>query len=241
MNAKKTQNDSYLKIQLDIAWSGFGFLKSHMEMKPMLSEEGRPLVLIRHEPEPNKFSSDKTISLVDRDSLLPVQTNTVVVEGKQAGRESLYFDRAKMKAQFEVFDNETGDVSMTEIDIIERDFCPLSAFHYIMKTINEDNDELTVEGVTGVRRFALYGRLIGADRTSVPLGEFDTFKIQCSFDYTQPSTEKSGAQMGMLLGGNRDFTLWVSADDRKLPVQIRYKMLLGSMWVKASRLTCAME
>ena len=190
-----------MKIQLDIAWSGFGFLKSNVEMKSMLSEEGRPLVMLRHEPKPNKVSNDKTISLIDRDSLLPVQTKTVVMDGKQTGRESLYFDRAKKKARFEVFDNETGDVSMTEIDIIERDFCPLSAFHYIMKSIDEDNDELTVEGVTGVRRFALHGRLIGADRTSVPLGEFDTFKIQCSLDYTQPSTEKSGSGVDMLLGG----------------------------------------
>jgi len=176
-------------------------------------------------------------SLIDSESLLPRTMETIIKGNNGDQTERIVFDRQAGTAKFiKPGNGEDAPPVEQRIKISSKSMDPLSAFYYMRKRLSPENPLLHVEGITGPRRFIMEGRLVSRETVKVPAGVFVSYRLECRLDsWVRPGNGELSTSTKKKVKNN-PFTLWVSADDNRFPVQIRYRLPLGSLWVRAASL-----
>jgi Protein of unknown function (DUF3108) len=81
-------------------------------------------------------------------------------------------------------------------------------------------DSLCFDAFSGTTRYVFKLDVVRRERISTPLGEFDAFRISPSVQYLSN---------GKISDKVHDTTLWVSADERRLPLRVEAAVFIGSV------------
>ena len=105
------------------------------------------------------------------------------------------------------------------IEIPYGTFDPVSAF-YKMRAIDFETDQNLSFFVTdGKKSFSQKGKVVNKEKITLPSGTFDTYVLIPQINHFSGVFKKSK---------NPSVKLWVTADDKKIPVRIKVKVFIGS-------------
>jgi len=221
------------RIQFSVKWSFIPLLKTHMETYRLGGGKDPIVYRLIHQAASNAFWNDRMASIIDSQSLLPYRVETILRDGKKLSKQSIIFERDLGKALFSFQERRSGRRIVDTLDITEESMDPLSAFYYLRKRLSLSDPFSELRGITGSRRFLLRGRLVGEENIEVPAGNFKTYRLECNLEYWPQSSKGSPNDIKVEKKENNPFTLWVSQDHHRFPVQIRYHLPFGSLWVRA--------
>ncbi|MBW2030168.1 MAG: DUF3108 domain-containing protein [Deltaproteobacteria bacterium] len=223
------------RIEFDVKWSFIPLVTTYMETFQFKDSEGSVFYLLTHQAASNTFWNDRMESLVDPDTLLPEQMETIIKDKKGKRKERIIFQRPLGKAMYIKQDKEKGTETIDSIAISSRSMDPLSAFYYMRKRLSLESPFLELQGITGTRRFLMSGRVVGEDEIKVSAGRFRTFRFECTLKFWKNDSKEGRNERSEDAKANA-FTLWVTRDDNRFPVKIRYGLALGSLNVVAKSL-----
>jgi len=230
------QSPAHLKerITFSVKWSFVPLIDTYMETFFVPNQENGPaFYLLTHQAAMNSFWNDRMESLIDSKSLLPWKMETIIKRDEGDQTESIVFDRQAGTARFLKPGKGEGAPVEERITISSKSMDPLSAFYYMRKRLSPENPSLNVEGITGPRRFKMQGMLVGSESVKVPAGSFVAYRLECRLDsWVRPGNGEQVTSRKSRVKNN-PFTLWVTADENRFPIQIRYRLPLGSLWVRA--------
>ncbi len=117
------------------------------------------------------------------------------------------FDLEKHKAQYSNFGGKRDP-----IDIPLQTLDPVSAF-YKMRTLDlKSNTTLSFPVTDGKKCFMQKGEVIRQEKITTPAGTFDTFLVAPEVNHFSGVFKKSK---------NPDLKVWITADEKQLPVRIK--------------------
>jgi hypothetical protein len=172
--------------------------------------QGRPTYKFEMSALSNDFLSkfflvrDTIVSWIDPKSFRSLRFEKHTVEGKRVKDELTEFDYEKGVARSE------GEV----IPLDDATLDTLSSVYYLRTLRLEDDKPIQVQVFSGQPR-PLLVELQGRETIRVPAGTFQTVRVE-------PKSAGTG-----LMGKN--LVLWLTDDGRKIPVQIRSKLKVGTL------------
>ncbi|PIE34860.1 hypothetical protein CSA56_06480 [candidate division KSB3 bacterium] len=126
----------------------------------------------------------------------------------------VYFDWEKQQAQY-----SSSNKLKEPISIRPGTFDPLSVLYYVRMNPLEENTNIIRSVTDGKKNIDGNLRVIKRETLKVPAGKFETYKVE-------PSTEGIG---GVFKKSKKaKLHLWLTADERRLPVKIKSKVAVGS-------------
>lgn len=98
-------------------------------------------------------------------------------------------------------------------------FDPLSAFYYVRSLPLEDRFSIQRPVTDGKKCILGRARVLRREMVTVPMGTFDTYLLEPEIEHVGGVFKKSkGARIH----------IWVTADERKIPVRLQSKVIIGS-------------
>ncbi|MFO7963374.1 MAG: DUF3108 domain-containing protein [Desulfobacterales bacterium] len=208
------------KLVFDIKWSIIPAGKAVLKVMPIKELDG---VLAYH----FVFTAETTgivdyiYKVRDRiDAYADLQMNRSLLYKKKqreggSKRDILVtFDWEANQARYSNYDKKRNP-----IPIAEGTFDPLSAF-YFTRLFDWENEKIVERPVTdGKKNIIGRARRVKRETIEVPAGRFDTFLYEPDIEHIGGVFEKSK---------NAKIELWVTADDRRIPVKLRSKVVVGS-------------
>lgn len=135
--------------------------------------------------------------------------------GKDKRQVIVNFDWEKKTATYSNFGGKRDP-----IQIPLETFDPVTAF-YKMRTLNFKTDQsLSFPVSDGKKCFIQKGEVIKKEKITLPSGIFDTYLLVIKVNHFSGVFKKSE---------NPTVKIWVTADDRKIPVRIMVKVFIGSI------------
>ena len=176
--------------------------------------EGKPAYKLEMSALSNEFLSkiflvrDYLASWVDPSSFRSLRFEKHTVEGKRVRDELIEFDYAQGVAR-----RENGKT----IEIDDRTFDSLSSVYYL-RTLDLDVGTPVEIDVVAKKRFFLRIEFQGRETVTTPAGVFRTIRV-----------EPKSAGEGGLISKGQNLVLWLTDDERKMPVQLRSKLKVGTL------------
>lgn len=147
---------------------------------------------------------DTVVSWIDPKSFRSLRFEKHTVEGKRARDELTEFD----------YENDYARYEGTPVPLEDATLDSLSSVYYL-RTLKLDTEKPIELKVFSGRSHALRVEIQGRETLAVPAGTFQTIRVE----------PKSTA--GGLMGKN--LVLWLTDDARKIPVQLRSKLKVGTL------------
>lgn len=146
-------------------------------------------------------------------------TRSLLYKKRQSGKDkkdiTVHFDWENNTAVYANFGSKRDPVGISL-----NTFDPLSAF-YNMRTLDFKIDQTLSFPVTdGKKVFTQKGRVIKKEKLTLRSGTYDTYQLDLMVNHFSGVFKKSE---------NPTVKVWVSADDRKIPVRIKVKVFIGSV------------
>ncbi len=178
--------------------------------------EGDSCFHVASTAESNDFFStffyvrDRVESFIDTRSLLPRRFEKHLLEGDYRKDEVVIFDRRNNLAVYD--DGRICEVLPGVQDV-------LSAFYDVRMRDLSPGDTIYLDCHTDHRNYALKTQVYRRERVEVPAGEFDCLVME-------PMLRTPG-----LFRHEGSLTIWVTDDARKIPVQMKSRLPIGSIAV----------
>src|SRR5262249_25949214 len=131
---------------------------------------------------------------------------------------TIQFDRPDSLVKMEKKDR-TGYIKHREF-IAADPFGPLSGAMMARTMQFQPGDRVVFDIFTGTQRYVLGFHVDGRERITVPAGTFDAFKVTADVVYLSDGDARSKV---------RETYVWVSADDRPLPLRIAVSAWIGTL------------
>ena len=185
-----------------------------MEVAGQRRVAGRSCLDIRTEAKSNTFFSkfykvwDRAQTFMDASSLLPVRYEKHQREGGYKRDVVVKFDRDDAFAQY-----ENGD----EILMHPHAQDELSAFYYLRTLPLEVGHDVLIDSHTDRKNYPLRVIVHARENVEVPAGTFDCFVVE-------PVIREGG-----IFTAKGTLTIWITADERRIPVKMRTKIVVGAV------------
>jgi hypothetical protein len=185
-----------------------------MEVGSVRRVAGRPCFDIRTEARSNSVFSkvykvwDRSQSHLDVETVLPVRYEKRQREGSYKKDVVIKFDRARNVATYP---------NGVQVKIHPHAQDELSAFYYMRTVPIEVGKDVLIESHTGQKNYPLKVIVHRRETIKVPAGTFDCWVIE-------PVIREEG-----IFAAKGKLTIWVTADDRRMPVLMRTKIAVGSI------------
>ncbi len=208
------------KLVFEIKWSIIPAGKAVLEVLPIEELDG---VLAYHFVMTVRTSNfvDHFYKVRDRiDAYADLQMNRSLLfkkkqrEGRSKKNILVTFDWEKKQARYSNFNKKRKPIS-----IKEGTFDPLSAFYFTRLFDWENGNEVARPVTDGKKNIIGKAHLVKRETIKVPAGTFDTYLLEPDIEHIGGVFEKSK---------NAKIELWVTADDRHIPVRLKSKVVVGS-------------
>ncbi len=153
--------------------------------------------------------------LDDPENFYPSNYRLQTLEGKHEKDREVRFYRAEGKAVY--IDHLKG--AKKKYKIPEQVHDPLSAFFKIKGMPLEVGKSVYINIFDSKKLWRVEVKVLKKERITVPAGTFDTVKIQ-------PMMKSEG-----IFDSKGNIYIWLSDDERRIPVKVRSKITIGSMTV----------
>ena len=208
------------KLTFELRWTIIPAGESTLEVLPMKTIGGINAYHFVLTAESNAFVDifykvrDKIDAFVNTDVTHSILYKKNQHEGNTRRNIVVTFDWLKKKAQYANFNEKKPP-----IDILPGSFDPLSAFYFIR--LVDFKGKSTIERPVTDGKECIIGRLSIIKRETIHLkiGTYDTYLIEPEIKHIGGVFEKSK---------NAKIQLWVTADERKIPIKIKSKVVVGS-------------
>ena len=209
------------KITLQVRWAFIIAGEATIELLPSANINGKDSFHFLFTAHTSKFADvfykvrDRIESYTDLNmthSLLYIESN----QGKSPKDIAIKFDWEKQEALY----SRTGESEKrAPISIMPGTFDPLSVFYAFRLYNLKEGDEITIPATDGKKM--LLGKLNIIKREMINVGgiSYDTFLV-----------EPELGELGGVFEKSKDAKLqiWVTADNRRIPVRIKSKLTVGS-------------
>lgn len=177
---------------------------------------GTEVLDIRTEANSNAFFSkihkvrDTAQTLFDPETLLPLRFEKHQREGSYKKDLTIKFDRRRSFARY-----ENDDQVMMQPGAQDE----LSAFYYLRTLPLEVGKDVFIDNHANRKNYPLKVMVHGRETVKVGAGEFDCYVIE-------PIVREGG-----IFQAKGTLTIWMTADERRIPVKMRTKIVVGSITV----------
>lgn len=138
-----------------------------------------------------------------------------IQSGKENKDVTVQFDWETKTATYSNFGKKRDPISISL-----KTLDPVSCFYKIRSLYFETDQVLSFPVTNGKKCFVQEGRVMAKEMISISAGTFDTYRIIPQVNHFSGVFKKSK---------NPKVTLWVTADDKKIPVRIKVKVFIGSI------------
>lgn len=204
----------WLKFSIDYGIVNAG--AATMEVYDVRKIVGRTCFDIRTKAWSNAFFSkfykvrDRAQTFVDTESLLPWRFEKHQREGTYRKDLLIKFDREQHFASY-----ENGD----EVVIHPHTQDELSAFYYLRTLPIEVGRDVYIDNHSNRKNYPLRVVVHGRETVQVEAGEFDCWVVE-------PLIREGG-----IFEAKGSMTIWITTDERRLPVKMRTKIAVGAITV----------
>jgi hypothetical protein len=173
---------------------------------------GRPTYKLELSAVSNEFLSklflvrDYLASWVDPRTLRSLRFEKHTVEGKRARDEATDFDYANGVARQDGKEIPLGDANLDSLSSV-----------FYLRTLPLDGQPVDLQVFSGNSPHELRVEVQGRERVQTPAGSFDTIRVE-------PRSTGQG-----LIGKGKNLLLWLTDDARKMPVQLKSKLKVGTL------------
>ena len=194
------------------SWGGITGGKLTITASKEIELDARPAVKIELSAISNSFVSkifvvrDLITSWIDAKTLQSLRFEKHTVEGKHVKDERIDFDHKQNVARREG----------VEIPFEPPVFDSLSSVYYLRTRPLAVGEPIELQMISGKKTYKLAVDVVGKEKVKTPAGQFDAWKVHPKM--------KEG-----LLRKEGDLWLWLTDDDRKIPVVIRSKLNFGTL------------
>ncbi len=202
------------KLVFDISYGPVTAGEGVLETIGTVDHEGRTCYHVESTANSNRFFSsiykvrDRIVTYIDVDDLGSAYFFKRLREGDYRKTVEITFDRAAGLARYD--DGSTMPVPARVQD-------ELSAFYFVRNLDLESGLNLTLAAHTSRRNYDMKVIVHGRETVEVPAGKFDCFVVE-------PVLEGEG-----LFKHEGRITLYITADERRLPVLMKTKVPVGSI------------
>lgn len=204
-------------LEFDIAYGIIKAGTATMAVLDTLTWEHRPVYLIRTTASSNAFFSslykvrDRVESLMDVDGLFSWRFEKHLREGRYRADRYEQFDQINQRVIYQKKDTIPAPLYVQDI---------LASFYYARTQPLEVGEHIDIDNFADGKVYPLRVLVHKKERIKVPAGEFDCIVVE-------PVLREEGLfkQTGKL-------TIWLTDDDRRMPVLMKSKILVGSIDVR---------
>ncbi len=154
---------------------------------------------------------DRIVSLMDVNDLTTLYFEKHLREGRFRSDQSVRFDHERGVAVYQ--DGEEVELESASYDV-------LAAFYRVRAMPLEPGAEFLLDSFDNRKRYSISVRVTGRERVTVPAGTFDCIVLEPAL--------KSGA----LFKHEGRLSVWITDDERRIPVLMRSRLSLGSVSVE---------
>jgi hypothetical protein len=211
-------------FQFSIDWSGLNGGNALMQVQNLQTVDGHRTWRIITKAESNSFVSkfykvrDRAESFVDAESLYTRRFEKHLREGSYKKDLSVRFDQANGKAIYQ--DGKTYDVPLQVHDV-------LSAFYYVRTRPLPDGAAIVIPTHDNEKSYDMVVNVLRRERVEVPAGKFDCVLVE-------PVLKSEG-----IFKAKGQMYVWLSDDERRIPVQVKSKVPIGSISVSLTEMRLA--
>ena len=213
-------------FQFSIDWSGLNGGNALMQVQNMQTVDGRRAWRIISKAESNSFVSkfykvrDRAETFIDADSLYTRKFEKHLREGSYRKDLSVRFDQEAGKA---IYDNGRS------FDVPRRVHDVLSAFYYVRTCPLPEGATVSIPTHDNEKSYDMVVRVVRRERIEVPAGKFDCVLVE-------PMLKSEG-----IFKSKGQMLVWLSDDERRIPVQVKSKVPIGSISVSLTDMRLAFE
>lgn len=213
-------------FQFSIDWSGLNGGNALMQVQNLQTVDGHRVWRIVTKAESNSFVSkfykvrDRAESCVDAESLFTRRFEKHLREGAYRKDLVVHFDQRAKKAVYE--DGKSLSVPEHVHDV-------LSAFYYVRTCPLPDGATVSIPTHDNEKSYEMVVRVLRRERVEVPAGKFDCVVVE-------PILKTEG-----IFKSKGEMFVWLSDDDRRIPVQVKSKVPIGSISVTLTDMRLAFE
>jgi len=210
------------KLTFELKWARVPAGQATLEVKPVKQVNGKDAYHFRLTARSNRFVDafykvrDRIDGYTDMDISRSVFYAKRQREGKTKKNVTVRFDWDSQTAQYREFIKGS---KKKPIALMPGAFDPLSVFYHMRKQSVQVGAVLQRPITDGKKCIVGKAKILRREKITVPAGEFDTFLIVPDIKHVGGVFKKSK---------NAKIELWVSADQRRLPVKIRSEVIVGS-------------
>jgi len=212
------------KLIYSIKWGFIPAGHSVLEILPGEIMNGEAVFHFQMKARTNAFV-DKLYMVRDQiDSYVSIVSNRTmhyqknVREGSTRRNISVLFDWRNQTVQYQNFDKVE-----LPITVPQQTFDPLSAFYYVRLFSPTNAKEIFASVTDGKKCVTGKVHYVKQESISVPFGTFDTWLIEPDIKDVGGVFEKSK---------NAKIQIWVTNDERRIPVLLRSKVIVGSFYAE---------
>jgi len=208
------------KLTFRLRWTIFNAGEAVLEVLPNETIDGREARHFVMRAKSNAFIDsfykvrERIDAYTDIDITRSILYKKKQIEGKANRDVVVTFDWKNFKAQYIMF----GDKS-PPITIAPGTFDPLAVFYYSRLLDWDVNREIRCPITDGEKFVIGRARIVKRETIKVSEKSYDTFLIEPDLQHIGGVFEKSK---------DAKIKLWVTADDRRIPVKIKSKVVVGS-------------
>lgn len=213
-------------FQFSIDWNGLNGGSSLMQVQNIQRLDGRRVYRIVTKTESNSFVSkfykvrDRAESYIDADSLFTRRFIKHLREGSYKKDTEIRFDQEAGKALYA--DGDTLSVPSRVHDV-------LSAFYYVRTVPLPDGATIVIPTHDNKKSYSMEVKVLKRERIEVPAGTFNCVLVE-------PLLRSEG-----VFRSSGSILVWLSDDERRIPVQVRSKVPIGSISVTLTDMRLAFE
>ena len=206
------------RLVFKISWMGIPAGTAVVEAKDAPYVQGKKMYGISAVTKSNQFIDafypvrDGIYSFLFADTLASHKFLVHQEEGTYRSDKEIIFDYAKRKATF----TKNGDVSVYDIPAFVTD--SLSAYYYFRTKEVTVGKSVTVDVFDDKQLWQVEIQILGKERIQTPAGTFNTILIKPILKFEGIFQRKG------------DVYFWITDDSRKMPVRMRSKIVIGSVY-----------
>lgn len=207
------------RLRFQLRWTVVPAGKAIMEVLPMKTIGGTPVYHFRLTAKSNAFVDifykvrDRIDAYASADMTHAVRYHHKQHEGQTRRDVKVEFDWEKEKARY------SNGKTNKKIDIIPGTFDPLSVFYYTRMIRYKENDVIECPVSDGKKCVYGMAHIVKKETITILSGTYETYLIEPDLKHVGGVFEKDK---------NAKIKLWVTADERRIPVKIASRVAIGS-------------